>query len=499
MDKFSEIILLVKADSIEEIAPDDLINIQPISSDEIEIAGFIGQEEIFDADVEGIEGLDLRFMQISFELNGSYYGFFYSAERDVFDKYKMVVRYMASQLKLGKVIFNDINQSSDLNEPGKPAIATDGDDFFVVSCRVSGDWPFSSDLIGRIVRNDRSTTDEFVIHSNVDEGFSNPCTTYGAVFDGLNYIVVYATKYNGNRRILAKRFSQSGEVIDHQPIDISQNENVHASLPAIAFDGNRSLVVWFEAAMIKAAFINQNAVVTNGFIIEAGLNGFQAPQIAFGDNQFMVIWNQFFLDSMRQKSMPIHGQLIDLSGNLLLPNALKIRSDNGDNPRYAQISSDGSSYLIGWIEGLLETNLRGAGSFTVYARKVSGQGVLSNGSADSVGLEVASPLIVSEISSYNSEAPKDFLNLSYEKGNYLFLWSSANYGPEAGVYGVKVSSDLTTISNVMAIPGSQYDVYVGGHLNPGQPNTVTSLKDTLVVWPSNKDLEGWYINLETSF
>jgi hypothetical protein len=491
-DQFLENVALVKVDNMTEVIDSgEVTNIQEISSIPIDIAGFSGQEEIFDADVAGAEALDLRFMLIGFEFNGFVYALLYSAERSVFERNIEIVRHMASRLNLGQVIFSDMPSSSDLTKPGKIAIANDGENFLLVSCREAVNLT-GPELVGRIVRIDRSMNDEFSIYSG---GGTENCTfiSHNVTFDGNNYLVTYSTTHDGNRRILGTRISPVGGLVDNVPIDISRNENGSALESTLAFDGSRSLVVWHERGAtedIKGAFIDANGSVTSSFTIESNLVArysdpnilIVTPQVAYGNLQYMVIWSPYFSQSFDTE--PIYGQQIDLSGNLLLPDAIEIRSDTGEiNPRYAQIATDGSSYLIGWIEGFLQPSVTSTGRFSVYARQVSASGELQNGNASELGVEIAPEV----------ELSKDFLDLSFDNGNYLFLWSAVGPDPETGVYGVQVSADLSNISPPVPIVGTDADTILGDLTAPSQANISYSNERSFSVWPSRGEVEGWFI------
>jgi len=503
-DQFRETVLLVKVDSAAEVPGTGVSNIQEISTTQIEVAGFPGEETIFDADVAGAEQLDLRFMSIAFEFDGSIYGLLYSAERDVFERNTEIVRHMASNLHVGQVVFDNLNLDSGLSQPGKPAVASDGSAFLVVSCRESEIFPRPSELIGRIVNDDRTMGPEFQIHADVDTG-NTDCrfTRYSAIFDGVNYLVTYMTNINGNRRIAGKRITPEGNIIDASPIDISQNTSTSAFEPDLVFDGNRTLVVWNEVGVtqnIKGAFVDQNGSVTDSFLIidnlsdtflDPGIFAY-SPHVAYGDNQFMVIWSPFFFQDTRSDfAIPIFGQLLDLNGNLLLSEAVQVRADNGDNPRYPQIASDGTNYIVGWIEGLLETNAISAGSFTVYARLIDSSGELVGSSASDVGIEISPPLFVADNS---EEVPKDFLEVSYNEGNYLFLWSSVNFDPETGVWSAKLSQNLENIAATVPVVGLNRDTILGDLARPSQANVAYSETKRFVLWPSRSGVvEAWFV------
>ena len=149
---------------------------------------------------------------------------------------------------------------------------------------------------------------------------------------------------------------------------------------------------------------------------------------------------------------------MDLNGNTLLPGPTQIRADSGGNPRYPQIASDGTNYLIGWIEGLLETNTIRAGSFTVYARQVNSVGELVDSIASDTGIEISPPVLVSDrLLEEVPAVPKGFLDLSFYDGSYLLFWSAANVDSESGVYGVKEQQNLESIASAVPISGLKGD------------------------------------------
>jgi hypothetical protein len=509
-DRFLENVLLIKVDSMQEVRGTGVNSIKEISSKQVEIAGFIGEESIFDADVAGVEHLDLRFMEIAFEFNGSAYGLIYSAERDVFERNTNIVRYMASNLNIGQVVFDNLNATSDLSNPGKPAVASSGTGFLVVSCRESDTWPYPSELIGRIVKVDRSMSSEFQIHAdeNSPAGTTRCSSTrYNTIFDGANYLVTYITKLDGNHRIVGKRITPTGNLIDIAPIDISKNSSTSVRVPDLVFDGNRTLVVWSEkdtTQSLKGAFIEQTGGVTDSFLIVDNVSdmflnanySLISPQVAYGDNQFMVIWSPYFFENTRRDNgTPIFGQVLNLNGGTLLPEPIQIRSDSGDNPRYPQIASDGTNYLIGWIEGLLETNTIRAGSFKVYARQVNSAGELVGSIASDTGITISDSVLVTD--NVSKEVPKSFLDLSYNDGSYLFLWASTNFDPATGVYGAKLSQNLESISETAPITGLKRDTFFGDFYKPSQVNVSNLDTRNFILWSSQSgELEGWFIEAD---
>ncbi|NOU52270.1 hypothetical protein HG263_17205 [Pseudoalteromonas sp. JBTF-M23] len=511
-DLYQASIKLYKTDQ-DIIALENISNFQEISRKLINAGGFEGQEIIFSGELLGQEQYDLMFMQFTIEFNGMNYLLFYTAERKTFGRNIEVVRHMSKSIEIGQVLIDNLSRDSDLTDPGKPAIANDGINHLIVSCREESDFPYSGQLIGKVIFEDRTTTDEFTIVPASGEntgssgcGFSTFLRSYSAIFDGTNFLLTYSGKVDGTVRILAKRISPEGVVLDNTPIIVSQNTTNAVYQPTIAFGTNRSLVVWHEKKdvdLIKAAFVDSEGKVTDSFNIvdDVGYSYVDSehmaytPQVAYGDGKFMIVWSPHFFRGTRSSSMPVYGQLVDINGNTLLSQPVEIRKDDGNNPRYVQIASDGTNFLIGWIEGLLEDHFIDGGSFTIYARHVSPHGKLLNGGSEKLGLEISPILMADE----EREVAKNFLNLSFHDDNYLFFWSAGQYTQKDGVYGVKVSKDLSTVSESIPIIGTRGESSNDNLGVKASPMNISHTDDqSFIVWPSmSGDLEGWRIDEES--
>jgi hypothetical protein len=366
-----------------------------------------------------------------------------------------------------------------------------------------------------MINADRSMGQIFKIESNYYCNAKNPAQL---IFDGINYLLIYVTNIestisntNGTpetiniEKLVARRISTAGTVIDQSPIIISGNDSFSSVANAsIAFDGNRALAVWNVNDDIKAAFIDQAGNVTDDFFIAQNLDQtFSSqpyqytydPYVAYADNQYMVIWSQFFFDDTKRISgMPIFGQLLDLSGNKLLSTDIEIRSDSGNNPRYPQVSSDGSNFVVGWIEGKLSEFSQRTGSFSVYAKQISSSGELINSTAGDKGIEIA-PKSVNSNSSPSEQASKDFLNLSFNNGKYLFLWSTSSYSLESGVYGVQTSINLDKLTDPTPISGLLKHAINNDQEMPTLVNSSYSDTQNIILWPSRSgEVEAWFIN-----
>lgn len=502
-DQLRESVFVYKTNRLDT-RPEGLSRINIISTRATTVDGFAAVEEIYDAELEEAEELDLRFMQISFRLEGTTYGLLYVAERSQFPRNTDITRFMASRSRFGLTLIAGTETDSDVSDPGRPGIASDGQKFLVVSCRESDAFPYPTTLVGRLVRADRTVGSEFVIEDRM--GFaSTSCanSSYEAAFDGTQYWVTYIEVPNPDIYIAAKRISIEGTVLDSVPIAVSPVNSTSKNDPTIGFDGTRLLVVWAvpgaATSEVHGAFISTVGVVTPSFAIAADLNVAYSrdgvsvtPQLSYGDGQYMVIWGPEFFRDTQRPAMPIYGQLVRTDGSLVLPQAIEVRSDDGvGNPRYPQVAFDGEKFLVAWIEGELHPNIINDGSFSVNARKVSTSGELENGPSSSPGTLIAQPLLVA---GSQSEVPKEFLKVRYYLGSYEFYWASANYIPESGIYGLRVDSSLSEIAAPKPVIAARSALLSPDYrFEFSEPNVASSGNRSLLVWPTREGVvEGWF-------
>ena len=490
-DTFEENVALVTVQGSNLRDSSGITGIQIVSSRAITIDGLPGQEVIFDGTVPGVSG-GFRFMEIYYTQGDNAFGLFYSAASDQFDRNREIVRYMAGQLEVGKIVFDGLFLGSDLETPGNSPIASDGNNFLVVSCRESADFPYPAELIGRIIGPDRSLVgNEITIQSEVDTGNTGCTYTRPRItFDGSNFLVTYMTSLNDRRRIVAKRISPAGQLLDSAPIDISMNAVNAAFEPAVAFTGTRHLVVWHEDIsndindVVRAAFVDPDGTVSASFTVFDELrtlypdqfgNFLSRPEIAVGNNRALVTLSPWFARDVRQPARPIYAQLLDLDGNLQLAAPLLVREDAGDNPRYTQVASDGQSFFVTWIEGLLETNTISSGVFGIYGREISAAGQLVNGDASTLGLTIAAAA---------SDQPREDLNLTYADGRYYLLWSHTSFASDLGIYGTEIEAGTFAVQPAQAISATESTSYSSFFPRLSHPALAHGPMQKLVVWPA---------------
>jgi hypothetical protein len=474
-----------------------LSNIVEISSRGLTIDGLPAEETVYDADADGVN-VGLRFREIAIPVNGAKFGVVYISERDDFDRNNSTFDDMINNIRLGSVIMSGFDLNSDLESPGKSPLASDGNTFLAVSCREIRGIPEVADLIGQIVGPDRLPVgDEILIDSDIDVGntgcrFVRPEVT----FDGANYLVTYIAPVSGDRGVVAKRVSPSGILLDNDPIDIAGDSNSSQFEPSAVYTGSHHMIVWHRRIdsmndQIAGALVAPDGTVTGRFTVIDDLRALFPDQMigflsrtdmAIASNRIMVTVEPRFAFDIRQPERPIYAQILDLNGARQLGSPMLVRHDNGDNPRYAQVASDSQSFLVAWVEGLLDTSTISSGDFGLYARQVSTAGQIINGDATSVGLTIE-PL---------SSLPIEELAVEFINDQYEFLWSSTAHRTNHGIYRNTLSSDLSISTTATKVAAVYNDAQYTSMPRATSPSLASSADTTLYIWSSRDGtLDAW--------
>lgn len=496
-DQFLDTIIIARVDSGGVPPPDGISNISQVSAQTRSIDGFTAQETIFDADVAGVP-VSLRFMEITLQQDGFVFGLLYFAERSEFSRNVEIARYVADNMRIGQVVMSGFSFGSDLEEPGKTPIATDGNGFLVVSCRQSIDFPYPADLIGQLLGPARQKIGgEILIQAEVDTG-NTGCrlTRPGITFDGSNYLVTYMGPESGVRQILGRRISPVGVLLDSAPISISNSSATEAFAPAAVYTGSAHMVVWNDndfagSKRILGALVTPGGSVSPAFTVLDDLDLLYPQQVnsfayrshmAVASDRVMVAIEPRFAFDTRQPERPVYAQILDLEGVTQLPSPLLVREDNGDNPRYVQVTSDSQSFLVTWVEGLLETNTISSGLFGIYGRQIGTGGQLINGDASTLGLEIQAP----------TSLQIEELNVSFINGSYSVLWSSTSFGSNFGIFQKALSSDLGTITPTSPVAGTRDLTLNNSMPRESTPDVAATADTTVYVWASRAGtIDAW--------
>jgi large repetitive protein len=316
-------------------------------------------------------------------------------------------------------------------------------------------------------------------------------------FDGTNFLVAW----QDHDDIAAARVTSAGLILDPDPIRISNvTQAQHSS--AVGFDGQNFLVIWERAVTLSNSDIYGARVAPNGrnldtaaILIAGGTNSQESPAVAFGANDYFVIWREQAGAESR-----ISGRHVGASG-AVLDSSIAITQPG--NPAYEpKLAFDGFNYLVVWkdnrgiedvygtrvtVDGtVLEPNgipvgvaggmqgepavTSGAGNFLaawadnrnardIYAARVTPTGTV----LDPTG-----------ILSSTTTSRQDNPSLAFDGVNYLVAWEDNRNG-NSDIYGTRVSS-TGVVLDPQAIP---ICTEVAGQFNPA---VTFDGNNYLVVW-----------------
>lgn len=173
-------------------------------------------------------------------------------------------------------------------------------------------------------------------------------TDPAVAFNGTDYLVVWSDwRYAPDQEIAARRVTPQGVALDTS-IFVGNAGNISEVYPAIAFDGNRCLVVWNRYTVpsrVEGRFLNglgrpEGPIIG---ITTTLLSPWPNPKIAFDGTNYLVI----FTDKPGG-SNDVYGQLISPAGNLV---GSRISIATGSpNQSFADVVWDRHCYVVVWTE-----------------------------------------------------------------------------------------------------------------------------------------------------
>jgi len=165
------------------------------------------------------------------------------------------------------------------------------------------------------------------------------------IFDGQNYIVVWTEGvFSSMHKVKAARVSPLGAVLD-SGIPFGKDAYLEYR-PSIAFDGTRSLAVWYNYTApygVFGRFLNELAQPDSDAIeirLSNELHLYQ-PDIAFAGNRYLVVWNE----QTSYAGDEIFGQIINTDGTLyagVIP--IAVGPGYQSNPRV----TGGDAFVVVW-------------------------------------------------------------------------------------------------------------------------------------------------------
>lgn len=283
------------------------------------------------------------------------------------------------------------------------------------------------------VTPDCDTVNSFPICNLADSQFGPDI-----VFTGENYLTVWSDRrFTGTHWwITAARVTRDGVVLDTGHV-VGDRGNTSEYYPSIAFDGARSLVVWYHSLhqpwgiygrFLDAAARGEDSVFT---IARTRTHFYNRPRIAFGDSAYFVTWADFREGA---EDFDVRGRLVAPDGRLLGEERL-IATGPADQRR-PHVSWDGREYLVVWSEG----------------------GVIVGRRVGSDGVPLGAAFAVSDTTGNDRRHPAAFAG----RGGRLVVWTERR-GVETDIYGRLVPAPGVAEAG----PGSGRKPVPGATILPG--------------------------------
>lgn len=153
-------------------------------------------------------------------------------------------------------------------------------------------------------------------------------------------------------RILGKRISSQGRVLDNDPIQISSriyDQIIYASQPSIVYNGNKFFVVWNHNNRIYGTTVGVDGTVANSPPIAITSETVELrtenASVAFGDTSYLVTWVGRDKGS---SSYELRGTFVSVSGTVHNPEGFVINNKHLE-VIYPEVSYTGENFLVTWV------------------------------------------------------------------------------------------------------------------------------------------------------
>jgi hypothetical protein len=309
--------------------------------------------------------------------------------------------------------------SQSANDQNSPVAGFDGENFLVAWAddRKGSGW----DIFGARVTPDGAVLDPagFVI-SEAAKDQRLPAVS----FDGTNFLLVWGDyRSDPAGDIYGARVTSQGEVLDLDGLVISQAVNAE-SLPAVAFDGTNSLVVWADLRDSTRFHIFGARVTPGGSVLDpSGITittapGFQyAPAVASDGANTLVVWQ----DTRSGSDWDIIGTRVSPQGEVLDPAGVAL-SQEVNNQRFPATVFDGTNFLVVW-----EDNRYGS-DYDIFGARATREAVV----LDTTNISISA-------ASENQRLPA----VGLDSAGFLVVWQDYRNGIDYDIFGARLSSEGT--------------------------------------------------------
>jgi len=344
--------------------------------------------------------------------------------------------------------------NSDVDTPGRPAIAFDGTNYLLVTCREGA----VAQLVGILLAPTGVVLEELELYPlGATAGNPRP----GVTFDGTNYLVVF----QNSGQIIGLRVSPAGDVLDSLGIPISTTGASNFS-PAVAFDGTNALVVWrkFDNLLlgeIYGARVTPLGSALGEFVVRSSAAEQQDPALVFGGENYLVAWSDEFSGtrSIRAARIAPDETILDAGGF-----GLTTATGQEDAP---QLAFDGTRYLV------VYSSRTPSLSAHIRAVRVEQDGTLAD----------AAPISICNTNRVNVTP-----SVVFDGTNYLVAWAIDSVSAPSGVFAARLSP-----AGVL-LDGSSFS----GGIEVAAPPDLARLVYPQLARGAANILLAWTVNLEQS-
>ena len=361
--------------------------------------------------------------------------------------------------------------NSDTAVPGPSAVATDGTNYLVVSCRQTGS---STGVFGVLTGPDGQVLNDFLI-------VNDACPRHvAAAFDGANYLVV-RTANGGDVR--GMRVTRAGVPQDGAGFLISSPAaGTFNFRPAVAFGGSNYLVLWvnsFAGGRIFGAIVAPNGTVVRAAsaITANTVDAFETdPVVAFDGTNYFVVWTRGSQGSLEN----VFGARVSTAGTVLDTPEIAIAT-LPDRQRATGVAYDGTNYLVVW-DHATNVNISPPPDGQVFGRMVTSGGALVGGA---LATDAGIPISTGAFQNHSS-------SVTFAGSSYLVTWAVSSFPnfPPAGIYAARVSR---TGVRVDGLPGEIGVPISGSPPNASRfvhPVAASKGESALIAWVNNIEVSG---------
>lgn len=352
--------------------------------------------------------------------------------------------------------------NSDTENPGAPAIASDGTNFLVVTTQ---DQAYPAGLVAILLDGYGRVLQQIPLTSQLNQ-FSHPALAFQAGR--------YLLTWNQESQIYAAFLSPDGEMIDG-PFRISDGTGTQFGAQ-VAVDGERALVVWAKYKGqydVVGVFVSPDGTFSPELPICAAPGEQVFPEVLFAGTNYLAAWRDTRSGSGPAADTDIYGTRITPAGLVLDPGGFPlVTTTNVEQPGNLATDGQGRVCLV-WSEN---GNIR--------ARRFTPDGESLDGPVSGAGILVAT----------NEDCHQP--TVQYDGTNFLIAYAVGSYFPPKGIYLAQLNPADGTVLNAQP-DGLGLLVQSPAELTERfmHPVFVRGNGNILLVWADNRETMGEFKSL----